>query len=290
MHALILGEKIVINRRILRLGVAVLFLVLSGMAYAQVDISNGGVSGQWYNPARDGEGIFLEVVRTDSGQQVSVSWFTYDLEGFQMWLVGNVPISGDTTTVTIPVVVTSGAKFGDAYNPADVQRQSWGTLTLTFDNCNSGLLSYTSSVDGFGSGAIELTRLTNLTQVQCDDPPPPSGTGITPGRWIGEGVCFNVSADGRTVTVNDSLCDGGRSAFDSDINSFDQNDQPCDAEVECKGTYAIINNGFSCPSDGDDPGIAVGSFVNGNSASGAAQETEGQSICTANWTATPNNP
>lgn len=35
-----------ISRRILRLGFAAMFLLFSGMAYAQVDISNGGVSGQ----------------------------------------------------------------------------------------------------------------------------------------------------------------------------------------------------------------------------------------------------
>lgn len=278
-----------IVKKAMQLTITTLALLISGVCFAQVDISSGGVSGQWFNPSRDGEGIFLEVVRTDTGQQVSVSWFTYDTEGFQLWLVGNVVISGETNSVNIPVAVTGGPKFGDAYNPDDLQRVSWGTLALTFNSCDSGLLSYTSSADGFGTGAIELTRLTSLTQVQCTNPPPPSGTGITPGRWTGQGVCFNVSEDGRTVTVEGSLCDGGRSAFDSDINSVDQNGTQCDAEVECPGTYAIINNGFSC-SNKEGREIAVGSFVNGMSAAGAAQETEGESVCTANWTAAPDNP
>ena len=269
-----------------------LFVLVSGACYAQVDISNGGVSGQWFNLNRDGEGIFLEVVRTNSGQQVAVSWFTYDTEGFQLWLVGNVPIDGETTTVTTPVVVTGGAKFGDAYDPADVQRQTWGTLTLAFNNCDSGLLSYASSVAGFGSGAIELTRLTNLTQVQCSDPPPPSGTGITPGKWSGQDMCFFISPDGRTLTSEGSTCNGGK-AFDSDINSTDQNGALCDAEVECYGVIAIVNNSFSC-TDKEGQAIAVGSWSNGSNAAGAAQETEMNgditSICTANWTATPDSP
>jgi len=279
-------------RRTLRSSIGIIALLASSLCFAQVSFNEGGLSGQWFNPNRDGEGIFLEVVRTSSGQQVAVSWFTYDTEGFQLWLVGNVPIDGETTSVTLPVVVTGGAKFGDAYNPADVQRQIWGTLTLAFNNCSSGLLSYTSSVIGFGSGAIELTRLTNLTQVQCSDPPPPSGTGITPGKWSGQGMCFYVSPDGRTLTSEGSICNGGK-AFDSDINSTDQNGSLCDAEVECSGVIAIINNGFSC-NNKEGREIAIGSFVNGSSAAGAAQETEINgditSVCTANWTATPDSP
>ena len=278
-----------IFRKAMQFAIVTMALLISGVCYAQMNISDGGVSGQWYNPSRDGEGIFLEVVRTNSGQQIAVSWFTYDTEGFQLWLVGNVAIDGDTTSVTTPLVVTGGAKFGDAYDPADVQRETWGTLTLTFNNCSSGLLSYASSVDGFGSGAIELTRLTSLTQVQCTDPTPPAGTGIAPGKWNGDGVCFNVSEDGRTLTSNGSGCINGR-AFDLDINSTDQDGHACKVVVECTGIIAIVDNGFSCNS-GKGEAIAIGSFINGSSATGSAQQVEGSSVCTAqNWKALPNNP
>ena len=276
-----------IPQKFLFSAVAVLSILISTACFAQVSFSDGGLSGQWYNPSRAGEGLFLEVVRTDSGQQISIAWFTYDNEGFQMWLVGNVVLAGDPTSLTIPVVVTNGAKFGPNFNPDDVNRATWGPVTLTFSNCTQGLLSYESSA-GFGSGAIELTRLTSLTQVQCTDPGPPSGTGITPGRWTGTGVCFNISADGRTLTSDGSTCDEGN-AFDSDINSTDQNGALCDAEVECTGVIAIVDNGFSCTNDHGKE-IAVGSFVNGSSAAGSAQETENTSICTANWTAAPDNP
>ena len=261
-------------------------ILVSTTGLAQLEFGNGGVSGQWYNPSRNNEGIYLEVIRTDSGQQVSVAWFTYDTEGFQMWLIGNVAINGDETTVNIPVIVTTGGKFGPNFNPDDVQRGTWGTVTLTFENCNSGLLSYASSVEGFGTGAIELTRLTSLTQVQCDDPPPPSGTGITPGRWTGPGVCFNVSQDGRTLTSEGSSCDNGR-AFDSDIDSTNSNGQPCDAEVQCQGVIAIVDGSFSCTSSGE---IAVGSFLSDSSAAGAAQEIETPEVCQAEWTASPEMP
>ena len=267
--------------------IALIALLVSSVSFAQVSFTDGGLSGQWWNPSRDGEGLFVEIIRSNAGSQISVAWFTYDEQGFQMWLTGIAALEGDPTSVTIPVTRTNGPKFGPDYNPGDLNRATWGTITLAFQNCSSGLLSYASSV-GFGSGAIELTRISSLVQVQCIDPPPPSGTGITPGRWTGPGVCFNVSDDGRTVTSSQSLCDSSR-AFDSDINSVDQNGSSCDAEVECDGVFAIIDNGFTCTNK-EGREIAVGSFVNGNSAAGAAQETENTSICTAQWTATPDNP
>ena len=264
---------------------AVIAILVSSMCFAQVNISEGGISGQWYNPSRDGEGLFVEVVDTNSGQQISVSWFTYDLDGFQMWLVGNVAIQANQTSVTIPVFVTNGPKFGPDYDPADIMRATWGTLTLVFDTCSTGLLAYESSVAGFGSGGIELTRLTSLTQVRCTEPPPPSGSGITPGRWTGSQVCFNVSADGRTLTSEGSLCDNGR-AFDSDIDTVREDGTPCDAEVQCQGVIAIVDGSFSCTSSGE---IAVGTFLSPTSAAGVAQETETSSVCIAEWTATPDN-
>lgn len=262
----------------------VIALMISSVSLAQVSLTEGGVSGQWYNANRDGEGLFVEIVDSGDSQQISVAWFTYDTDGFQMWLVGNVVLEG-STSVTIPVVVTNGPKFGQDYDMADLNRQTWGTLTLTFPDCNTALLSYASSVDGFGSGAINLVRLTNLTQVRCTDVEPPPGSGITPGRWSGNQVCFNVSQDGRTLTSEGSTCDNGR-AFDSDIDSTN-NGNPCDAEVQCQGVIAIVDGSFSCTSSGE---IAVGTFHSESSASGAAQETETSGVCTANWTATPDNP
>jgi len=202
-----------------------------------------------------------------------------------MWLTGVLVLDGDPASVTIPVVVTNGPKFGQDYNPADLNKSTWGTITLTYPDCDSAVLSYASSV-GFGSGAINLVRLTNLTQVRCTDPgTPPPGTGITPGRWSGPQVCFNVSADGRTLTSEGSLCDSGR-AFDSDIDTVREDGTPCDAEVQCQGVIAIVDGSFSCTSSGE---IAVGTFLNPTSAAGTAQESESSGVCTAEWTATPDN-
>jgi hypothetical protein len=258
-------------------------LPVSTLCFADVDLSDGGASGQWYNLSRDGEGIFVEIIYSEGIQKISVAWFTYDENGNQMWLVGLADLQSGQTTVTIPAIVTSGPVFGPDYDPAAVKRTSWGTLTLNFSTCSAGILSYASSA-GFGSGAINLTRLTSLTQVRCDDPPPV--TGLTPGRWTGSGVCIFVSQDGRSLTSEGSICGGGRSV-DTDIeNQMDENGSNCDVEVETMDTIAIVDGSFAYSKGGES---IVGTFTSATSANGAAQEVE-STTCTGNWTVSPDNP
>jgi len=265
--------------------IAVVAMFFSSMCFAQVSLTEGGASGSWYNPSRDGEGIFLEIVRTSGVPRITVAWFTYDPHGFQMHLTGAADLVDNPTSITIPVQVTNGPKFGAAYDPNDLNRNTWGTITLAFDTCSTGVLAYLPSSPDFDNGGITLTRLTNLEQVRCTEPPPV--TGPTSQRWSGPGVCFNVSADGRTLTSEGSTCNNGR-AFDSDIDSVNSvTGVACDAEVQCQGVIAIVDGSFSCTSSGE---IAVGTFTSNTSASGAAQEAELSGVCLGQWTAAPDNP
>ena len=46
-------------------------------------------------------------------------------------------------------------------------RPAWGAAIFTFDSCNSGSMTYDSSLKGYGSGSLGLTRLTNLSGLEC---------------------------------------------------------------------------------------------------------------------------
>jgi hypothetical protein len=270
-------------RKLLFVAFILVVLPFSPACFADVDLSDGGASGQWYNLSRDGEGIFVEIIDSEGIQKISVAWFTYDENGNQMWLVGNVDLQSGQTAVTIPVVVTSGPKFGLDYDPAAMNRTPWGTLSLNFSTCSAGILSYASSV-GFGSGAINLSRLTSLTQVRCDDPPPVAG--LTPGRWTGSGVCIFVSQDGRSLTSEGSICSSTRSVNTDIDNQMDENGSLCDVEVETRDTIAIVDGSFAYSRNGES---IVGTFTTPTSATGVAQEVE-STTCTGNWTISPDNP
>lgn len=260
-------------------------MLISTSALADLTLSDGGASGQWFNVSRDGEGIFLEIVDTNSGPQVAIAWFTYDKNGNQMWLSGAVSIGNNATSANIPVIVTEGPVFGLDYDPDDLEVDNWGDLQVRFTDCSNGFMTYASST-GFGTGTIPLVRLTSLIQVECVDPDPPTTPQITPGRWSGNGVCFHVSSDGETISEVGTTC-GGKKAFDSDVPGETPVGEDCDANAECHGVWPIVDGTFTCYLEASNQKV-VGSFSSGTMASGTSQESEAfDSVCTGSWSATP---
>jgi hypothetical protein len=125
-----------------------------------------GITGSWYLEARDGEGYNIEIVGETLAPRLLAYFYTYDAAGNQMWLVGDGPVDGDTAVV--PVQVTSGALYGDAFDPTDVVRQDWGTLTFTFSSCTAGSVVRASlPAMGFGTTTVDIERLTSVISLSC---------------------------------------------------------------------------------------------------------------------------
>lgn len=121
-----------------------------------------GQSGSWYDPAHAGEGYTLHWLSND---QAVIVWFTYDSEGNQHWMLG----TGNREDARIEfrsLHSTRGAKFGAAFDSSDVEQIDWGSLSLTLD-CRAGGAVYASDLSGFGTGEVELTRLTHLARPDC---------------------------------------------------------------------------------------------------------------------------
>ncbi len=143
----------------------IVLLTSCGLAAAQTPFVVGtGITGAWYNPDRDGEGFLLEIL---SGDQALVTWYTYDLNGRQLWLIGNGVIEGSVIRVD-ELLSTSGAVFGPAFDPAQVERTRWGSLELTFSGCDTAQAQYSGPPE-FGDGTLALTRLTRLRHAPCDN-------------------------------------------------------------------------------------------------------------------------
>lgn len=125
---------------------------------------NSPLSGSWFDPTHNGEGIILEVL--EDGRAI-VQWFTYDSTGNQMWIQGFGTFEGNTLTVD-NLFTTQGSRWGANFDADDVTTIAWGTLTILFDGCGEAVLNYESSA-GFGSGTLNLTRLTTLMGIACQD-------------------------------------------------------------------------------------------------------------------------
>ncbi len=122
------------------------------------------ITGSWFLPARDGEGYVIEIIGPSLEPEMLAYFYTYDDAGNQMWLIGQGAANGDTAVLSMQV--TSGPVYGDDYDPDDVLREDWGTLTFKFTSKNAGTVLRESTM-GFGTDTVDIVRLTSVTGLVC---------------------------------------------------------------------------------------------------------------------------
>lgn len=170
-----------------------------------------GVSGAWYDAARNGEGIILQI--TPNGRALAI-WFTYPAAGEpgqQAWMIAQDGIvEGDSVRFS-QVYRPVGGRFGPAFDPAQVQLQNWGTLEMRFANCNATTVSWAGPAS-YGSGSRAMTRLSTLDEADCAGARKLTASGARAadglrsrsGAWYvpersGEGWIVEELADGRSL-------------------------------------------------------------------------------------------
>jgi len=121
-------------------------------------------SGAWYDPAQSGHGVFVEVLGSGPNRQMLAIWYAY-LDGEQRWMTATGPIQGATAAMS--ATITRGADFPPAFNAADVVREPWGTMSFTAIDATHARWQWNSTAAGFGSGSLDLTRLTGLGGRDC---------------------------------------------------------------------------------------------------------------------------
>ena len=60
-----------------------------------------------------------------------------------------------------------GGRWIPNFDPGNVTQPSWGTLTFHFTDCSHGEVDFVSTMPGYGSGHMDLTRLTQPAGVTC---------------------------------------------------------------------------------------------------------------------------
>ncbi|MCU0962913.1 MAG: VCBS repeat-containing protein [Pirellulaceae bacterium] len=125
--------------------------------------ANAGLSGSYYDPARNGEGLVVEWLTSG---EVLVVFFTYDPEGDQFWMLGIDAPTGKGVTMEALYPATS-TSWGSAFDAEEVELETWGTFKLTWTSCDALTFEYVSALPGFGSAVRNYTRLTRLAGTSC---------------------------------------------------------------------------------------------------------------------------
>ncbi len=122
-----------------------------------------GVSGQWFEPSRSGQGWFIQEV---AAGQIFIAWYSYDDQGQQYWLVGSGQVNQGVAQFD-ELLRPVGTAFGADFDPAEVSLLPWGSLTITFSDCLNAVAEYTALDPAIGSGVLFPERLTNLDALEC---------------------------------------------------------------------------------------------------------------------------
>ena len=136
---------------------------------------NVGLNDAWYNPATNGQGIFITVL--PDSKQIFLAWFTYDIKrppedvtallgepGYR-WLTAQGPYEEVTANLTI--FVTEGGVFDAAEPAASTDQAGDGTMTIEFADCTEGLVNYEiTSLDI--SGEFPIQRISPENVLLCE--------------------------------------------------------------------------------------------------------------------------
>jgi len=161
------------------------------------DIDQHGLTGSWYNPLTNGQGVEIEIYPSQS--YAFVSWFTFDTTAgaadHQRWYTIGGAVTTEGSTASLGIYQNIDGNFNALPITNGVQV---GTATLSFSTCTVGRLNYTFT-DGSGRvGSIPLQRLTQ--NVTCSSSPPYATDpdfALT-GNWYDPAT----SGQGFTIEVN----------------------------------------------------------------------------------------
>lgn len=121
-------------------------------------------SGAWFDATQNGHGFLFQVL---PGGIVVVYWFTFDSEGNPVWLFGVGEIDGDRVEFDL-LWEPDGPAFPPDFDPADFDAIPWGTLVIVFFDCNTGMAEWVSLLGEFGSGEMNLERITITDTLECE--------------------------------------------------------------------------------------------------------------------------
>jgi len=118
--------------------------------------------GLWYRgEVESGWGVNV----AHQGNTFFVTWFTYDTDGSQMWLVGPDVRRGTGNTYSGAIFRTTGPAFSAVpFNPAMIGLTAAGTVTFNFTDANNGNMTY---IANGVSGSKPIVRQVFSTVPTC---------------------------------------------------------------------------------------------------------------------------
>ncbi|MCI1711509.1 MAG: hypothetical protein LKM32_14480 [Chiayiivirga sp.] len=133
---------------------------------------SGHMTGPYSDSAKPGEGVGVEVVEIGTVLFFVFTWYTYDDDGFPVWLFGGRPFQPGDRAVTVDLDARVGGRLAGNFDPAAVRVFPWGRVTVEFPSCKQIRFAYqsTHNTQGLpiGSGERTWTRSVDINKLACE--------------------------------------------------------------------------------------------------------------------------
>jgi hypothetical protein len=178
--------------------------ISAAMTAVAADLDQHGITGNWYNPATNGQGLSLEIYPNllSAAQGLMFGgWFTFDVAAggasSNRWYTVSGPVVAGQSSASLAIYRNVGGNF-DA--PPVTNGGIAGTAMFTATSCDSATLTYTFA-DGSGrTGTIPLTRLTPNVTCSTTEARPTNADFAHSGNWFAE----STSGQGFVFELNPS--------------------------------------------------------------------------------------
>ena len=123
-------------------------------------------TGIWDQVDHESQGIALQVVeQLDDSRRAVAYWYTYGADRKTAWFMG----IGDLVDNRIELELYDSIDVGflQLDEPGDESVQSIGSMTIEFDSCANGTVSYQTTHGDVGSGSFEIARILEIMNTHC---------------------------------------------------------------------------------------------------------------------------
>jgi len=123
-------------------------------------------TGVWEQPNQESQGLTLEVIEQVDGSRRAVAyWYTYGADRQSAWMVG----IGDLVDnrIDFELFESSDVGFMQDNLPGDDAVHAIGTMSMVFDSCDNGDVTFETDDANIGSGSFEIHRIAEIMNTHC---------------------------------------------------------------------------------------------------------------------------
>lgn len=124
------------------------------------------ITGVWAQVNQESQGLALEVIeQNDDSRRAIGYWYTYGKDRKTAWYLG----IGDLLENRIEFVLHDSVDVGFMQEsmPGNDSVHSIGTMTIIFEDCDSGAVTFETDHEEVGSGSFNIERISEVMNTHC---------------------------------------------------------------------------------------------------------------------------